>query len=124
MLGDKIVGSVYSEATPIALLLVFAGFFQIAYYAVANYFFYAHRTGTLTIITSVSGALYVLAAWLTVDSFGMYGLAVCFLITHLVIFVVAWDAAARIRRLPWTEMRCVTAAIFGAITRSGLTPGK
>jgi O-antigen/teichoic acid export membrane protein len=124
MFGEKIVGSVYSEATPIALLLVFAGFFQIAYYAVANYFFYAHRTDALTIITSVSGALYVLAAWLTVDRFGMYGLAVCFLITHLVIFVVAWDAAARIRRLPWTEMRCVTTTMLGFITRSGLVPSK
>jgi O-antigen/teichoic acid export membrane protein len=124
LLADKIVGSVYSDATPIALLLVLAGFFQIAYYAVANYFFYAHRTGTLTVITSVSGALYVLTAWLTVDRFGMYGLAVCFFITQLVIFVVAWEAAARIRKLPWTEVRCVATAMSGAIARSGLLPTK
>jgi len=124
MLGDKIVGSVYSEATPIALLLVLAGFFQIAYYAVANYFFYAHRTGTLTIITSVSGALYVLAAWLTVDSFGMYGLAVCFLITQLTIFTLVWIAATKIRRMPWTEVRAVIAAIVGDIAGGPQIPGR
>jgi O-antigen/teichoic acid export membrane protein len=124
LFGEKIVGSVYSEATPIALLLVFAGFFQIAYYAVANYFFYAHRTGTLTIITSVSGALYVLAAWLTVDSFGMYGLAVCFLITQLTIFTLVWIAAAKIRRMPWTQVRAVIAAVVGDIAGSPQMPGR
>ena len=76
---------------------VFAGM----YLMVTNYLFYARRTGLLSTVTVVSGALQVALLLVLAPRLGIQGAAMAFSIAMAVRFVLTWWAAHKSHPMPW-----------------------
>ena len=96
---------------------VFANGFVGMYYAVAGFFFFSSKTHFVSVVTVVSGALSILIMWLLGDAFGIEGIAVGYLASNAVMFVLAWFLSNRVCPLPWLQIRAAVAALSAAKLR-------
>lgn len=99
-----VVGQRYQAARTIAPILIIGTSFQAAYYAVVNYLFYAMKTNYLSVITIITGGIYVSGAWLIVPRYGLTGIALLFAAMQCLTFFFVWFASAKVSPQPWLDL--------------------
>lgn len=96
-----LVGARFAAAAGPVLYIALGFAFGGMYYMVTNYVFYASKTGQLALITLSAGAFNVAVTYLLIQSFGLRGAAVGFMLSQAALFLGTWWLAQRVRPMPW-----------------------
>ena len=75
------------------------------YMMVTNYLFFSKRTGLLSLVTIVSGAINLLLLLILIPLKGTYGAAVAFSLSMGIEFLLTWWIAQRCHPMPWAFSR-------------------
>jgi O-antigen/teichoic acid export membrane protein len=105
VLFDRIFPAQYGAARNIIPYVVAGFVFQGMYYSVANYLFYAEKTGYLSIATSTTAIGGTALSYGLVSEFGLTGAGFSFAISNCVLFLAVWLAARRAVPMPWRLSR-------------------
>ncbi|ENO8808617.1 oligosaccharide flippase family protein [Photobacterium damselae] len=96
-----IAGDKYVTAGKIIGLLCLGQAFGGMYLMVTNYIFFSKKTGSLGIITIITGIINVVLLLVFVDRLGLIGAALAFLISKLIQFLLTWILANKYEDMPW-----------------------
>jgi O-antigen/teichoic acid export membrane protein len=75
--------------------------FMGMYYMVTNYIFFSRRTGLLSTLTISIGVLTVVLSWFLINSYGIKGAAIGFMLGQASLFVGAWILSNYCVPMPW-----------------------
>ncbi|WP_272674280.1 MULTISPECIES: oligosaccharide flippase family protein [unclassified Providencia] len=100
-----IAGEEYIEAARIIGILCLGQCFGGMYMMVTNYIFFSKKTGKLSLITILSGAINVILLVVLLKNFGLTGVAISFLISKFIQFVLTWVLSSRCIIMPWFSFR-------------------
>jgi Na+-driven multidrug efflux pump len=70
---------------------------------VANYIFFANKTGFLAIVTFSSGVFNIIATYFLIKLNGVIGAAQAFMLSQAIIFLCTWWLAQYFRPMPWQK---------------------
>ncbi|ACU91333.1 polysaccharide biosynthesis protein [Desulfomicrobium baculatum DSM 4028] len=96
-----VVGSQYQSGSGAVLFIALGGGFGAMYYLVANYVFYAEKTGALACVTLFSGVVNVVLAMLLVKANGSVGAAQAYMASQIICFFLTWIIAGNVYSMPW-----------------------
>ncbi|KOE84884.1 polysaccharide biosynthesis protein [Vibrio alginolyticus] len=96
-----IAGEEYRDAGKVIGWLCLGQIFGGMYLMVTNYIFYAKKTMQLSLVTISSGLLNVGLLFLLIESFGLQGAAMAFVLSKLIQFLGTWFLAAQVVTMPW-----------------------
>jgi O-antigen/teichoic acid export membrane protein len=105
-----LVGTQFRAAAPIVVYITVGFAFGGMYYMVTNYVFFAGRTGSLAVITTISGVSNALLTYWLLHRDGLVGAARAFMLAQVLMFAGTWWLAQRSRPMPWRK------ALFAART--------
>ena len=105
MMFPFLVGEQFMPARPLLVYFIFANGFVGMYYAVAGFFFFTSKTKFIAITTIASGLFSIVAMWILGHLFGINGVAFGYLLSQILMFVLAWRMASWIYPMPWTELK-------------------
>lgn len=103
-----IAGDTYREAGELIGYIAFGHAFLGMYFMVANYIFFAGRTGLLAVVTLCAGLFNAAASWWLIQRNGVAGAAQAFMLAQLLLFVGAWIVAWRAHPMPWLGRKSAT----------------
>jgi len=96
-----VAGPQYQRSSGAVLYIALGGGFGAMYYLVANYVFYAEKTGMLACVTLLSGVINAILAMLLVKSNGSLGAAQAYMVSQAICFFLTWIIAAKVFSMPW-----------------------
>lgn len=96
-----LVGPKFQAAAPIVILITIGQAISGMYYMVATYVFYAGRTASLAVVTLTSGLLNVGISYWLLNTMGLQGAGLAFLVAQSVLFLGTWWLSNRSRPMPW-----------------------
>lgn len=99
-----VIGVQYQGARGVVQVLILGNIFQILYYTVSNYILFAGKTGFLSIITLLTGIIYVFVGWFAVGFFGTMGLAISITVINAVYFLLIWWISIKLNPKPWFDL--------------------
>lgn len=101
LLVPIIAGQEFREAGELVGWLAVGQGFGGAYLMVTNYIHFSKRTGLLSLVTIVSGALNCILLFVLVQSNGLLGAAQAFSIAMALRFFLTWLVAQKRHSMPW-----------------------
>ncbi|UMM02870.1 polysaccharide biosynthesis C-terminal domain-containing protein [Vibrio campbellii] len=72
---------------------------------VTNYIFFSKKTGKLSIVTLISGAINLILLVVLVDMIGFVGAAIAFTVAKLFQFLFTWILAYKAVDMPWFTIK-------------------
>ena len=99
-----IVGPQFQSVGPLLKFILFGYAFTGMYYFVTNYIFYSKRTGLLSILTVCIGLLTLILSWFLINTHGLKGAAIGFMIGQASLFLGAWLLSNFCIPMPWFEV--------------------
>ncbi len=96
-----IVGPQYQSAGSIIIYILIGNAFTGMYYMVTNYIFFSRRTGLLSTLTMIVGALTVVSSWFLIKAYGLTGAAIGFMLGQAGLFFGAWVLSNICVPMPW-----------------------
>lgn len=99
-----IAGEEYRDAGKVIGWLCLGQIFGGMYLMVTNYIFYAKKTMQLSLVTISSGLLNVGLLFLLIESFGLQGAAMAFVLSKLIQFLGTWFLATQVVTMPWFRL--------------------
>jgi O-antigen/teichoic acid export membrane protein len=96
-----IVGPQFQNAEPLLVFILLGNAFIGMYYMVTNYIFYSRRTGLLSGLTISVGVMTVALSWFLINSYGVKGAAIGFMIGQASLFLGAWILSNYCVPMPW-----------------------
>jgi O-antigen/teichoic acid export membrane protein len=96
-----IVGPQFQTAGSILVFILLGNAFMGMYYMVTNYIFFSRRTGLLSTLTISIGVLTVVLSWFLINSYGIKGAAIGFMLGQASLFVGAWILSNYCVPMPW-----------------------
>ena len=110
-----IVGDEFLQAKFLTPFFVFGNGFVGMYYAVAGFFFFTSKTKFVSIVTISSGIISILSMWILGETFGLKGISFGYLLSQVVMFMLAWVLSNFVHPMPWFQLR----AAFSAVSSGG-----
>ena len=98
-----IAGDEYARAGNLVAWLALGQIFGGMYLMVTNYIFFSKRTGTLSLITIVSGMMNLMLLYVFVERWGLKGAAYAFCVAMLFRFVLTFWLANKRHPMPWFD---------------------
>jgi O-antigen/teichoic acid export membrane protein len=95
-----LVGSQYVEASSIIGYLLFGQVFGGMYLLFTNLIFYAKKTGSLSVVTILTGSAHIFLVFMLLPDFGLIGAAQAFCVAKAFQFFSTWVVAVRVSNLP------------------------
>ncbi|RQP21618.1 lipopolysaccharide biosynthesis protein [Piscinibacter terrae] len=102
---DHFIGTRFSMAKSLLPWMIGGYILQGMYYSVVNYFYYAERTGVLTMVTGSIAFAGCAISYSLIKFVGLLGAGIAFLLNNLLLFVLVWFAASKVVRMPWFRWR-------------------
>ncbi len=99
-----IVGSKFQGAGSPLLFILLGNAFMGMYYMVTNYIFYSRRTGLLSTLTISIGIMTVVLSWFLINSYGVIGAAIGFMVGQASLFLGAWILSNLCLPMPWLKV--------------------
>ena len=96
-----LVGEQFRAAAGAVFYVAIGYAFGGMYYMVANYIFFASKTGYLAVATLASGMFNIVATYFLIKVNGILGAAQAFMLSQAMIFLCTWWLAQRFRPMPW-----------------------
>lgn len=107
-----VVGAQFMAARELSLFFIFGNGFTGMYLVVAGFFFFTSKTRYISIVSISSGLMSVGAMWVCGRAFGLAGIAFAFLVSQIVMFLLAWIGANLVYPMPWLQLRPALAAVL------------
>jgi O-antigen/teichoic acid export membrane protein len=96
-----IVGPQFQTAGPLLVFILLGNAFIGMYYMVTNYIFYSRRTGLLSALTISIGVMTLVLSWFLINTYGVKGAAIGFMIGQASLFFGAWILSNYCVPMPW-----------------------
>jgi O-antigen/teichoic acid export membrane protein len=112
-----IVGDNFVDAKYLTTFFIFGNGFVGMYYAVAGFFFYSSKTKFISIVTISSGIISILAMWSLGQWLGLKGVALGYLSSQVIMFLLAWIMSSLVYPMPWFQIRYALAAVSSASSK-------
>jgi len=106
-----IVGAKFMPAKFLTVFFIFGNGFVGMYYAIAGFFFFTSKTKFISIVTISSGVISIFAMWMLGDFFGLNGIALGYLLSQMIMLMLAWMLSNLVYPLPWFQIRPAFAAV-------------
>jgi O-antigen/teichoic acid export membrane protein len=106
-----VIGHEFLPAKFLVAFFIFGNAFVGMYYAVAGFFFFTSKTKFISIVTVSSGSLSILLMWYLGNMFGIEGIALGYLFSQVIMFLLAWLMSNYVYPLPWLQFRLAFAAV-------------
>ncbi|MDC5804545.1 oligosaccharide flippase family protein [Vibrio europaeus] len=100
-----IVGEDFHAAFDYIIWFVIGNSFVGMYYAVSVFYFYTSKTSYLSMISFSVGVGSTVITYKLVSAYGLFGGAISFTITNIVMFMLAKICLSKIINLPWYEFK-------------------
>lgn len=100
-----IVGDKYLESAKIIGILCLGQCFGGMYMMVTNYIFYSKKTARLSLITIASGIINIVLLIILIKNFGLTGVAISFLISKVIQFLLTWILSTKCVAMPWFSFK-------------------
>ncbi|ANP66406.1 oligosaccharide flippase family protein [Vibrio alginolyticus] len=107
-LMNLIAGEQYQEAGKVIGWLCLGQILGGMYLMVTNYIFFSKKTGKLSIVTLISGAINLLLLVYLVDIIGFVGAAIAFTVAKLFQFLFTWLLAYKAVDMPWFTIEIIS----------------
>ncbi|CAH1535303.1 Putative polysaccharide biosynthesis protein CpsL [Vibrio owensii] len=104
-LMNLIAGDQYQEAGKVIGWLCLGQILGGMYLMVTNYIFFSKKTGKLSIVTLMSGAINLILLVFLVDMIGFVGAAIAFTVAKLFQFLFTWILAYKAVDMPWFTIK-------------------
>jgi O-antigen/teichoic acid export membrane protein len=101
LLLPLLVGPKFQPAGDILIYILIGNAFKGMYYMVTNYIFFSRRTGLLSTLTIIVGALTVVTNWFLIKAYGLKGAAIGFMLGQVGLFLGAWVLSNVCVPMPW-----------------------
>lgn len=112
-----IVGPEFVAAAPLVGYIALGFAFGGMYFLVANYLFFANRTGRLSIVTVSMGVVNGAATFVLLKLNGLVGAAQAFALSQILQFFCVWLVAHHVHPMPWWPFGRATANAAGVDRR-------
>ena len=109
-----IVGPQFLPARSMIAFFIFGNAFVGMYYAVAGFFFFTSKTKFVSIVTISSGVLSICLMWFLASALGTKGVALGYLLSQIIMFLLAWIISSFVYPLPWLQIRSAFSAVSTA----------
>lgn len=106
-----IVGNDFLPAKFLTVYFIFGNGFIGMYYAVAGFFFFTSKTKFISIVTISSGAISIFVMWTLGHILGLKGIALGYLLSQVIMFLLAWTMSTIVYPMPWFQIRSALAAV-------------
>jgi O-antigen/teichoic acid export membrane protein len=106
-----IVGDEFLPARFLIAYFIFGNAFIGMYYAIAGFFFFTSKTKYISMVTIISGSISIYLMWLLGQNLGIKGVALGYLFSQVIMFLLAWIMSSFIYPLPWLHFRSAFAAV-------------
>lgn len=105
-----IVGNEFLSARYLIAYFIFGNAFIGMYYAIAGLFFFTSKTKYVSVVTIFSGCVSIWLMWFFGSSLGVEGIALGFLFSQAIMFLLAWAMSSFVYPLPWLQIRLAFSA--------------
>lgn len=112
-----VVGDEFLAARSLSAYFIFGNGFTGMYLAIAGFFFFTSKTKFISIVSITSGAISIVAMWKLGESFGIEGVAFGYLLSQIVMFILAWTMSAMVYPMPWFEFRAAFSEVSLFLTK-------
>jgi O-antigen/teichoic acid export membrane protein len=102
-----LVGEQFRAAAPVVLYIALGYAFTGMYYMVANYVFFARRTGGLPLVVGAAAVVNLTVNLWWIPAHGAVGAAQSFALAQAVMFAGTWWLAQRAFPMPWLRARAL-----------------
>lgn len=106
-----IIGHEFLPARFLIAFFIFGNAIVGMYYAVAGFFFFTSKTKFISIVTVCSGALSICFMWFLGNAHGIEGVALGYLFSQIIMFLLAWTMSSFVYPLPWLQFRLAFSAV-------------
>lgn len=96
-----IAGPEFQAVEPLLIYIFLGNAFTGMYYMVTNYVFYARKTGILSLLTVIVGAISIVLSWGLINQFGVIGAAMGFMLGQAALFLGTWYISSQCIPMPW-----------------------
>ena len=103
LLFPVLVGDGFERSMELVIWFLLGHAFTGVYYSISNFYFFAGKTGRLSVVTTLVGGITVVSSFLAIQEYGLVGGAVVFCLGQLALFVAAFIMSLQVLQLPWTE---------------------
>lgn len=101
LIVELIVGEGFLNAAKLVPFLILGQALRGMYLLVTNYIFYAKRTGTISLITIISGSINAILLFFLIDRYGIFGAPYSFIISMSIQWLATWYFAIKYVKMPW-----------------------
>lgn len=98
-----LAGEKFHQASDAVIYIALGFAFGGMYYMVTNYVFFVGRTGSLAVITFLSGILNVVTTYVLIKVNGVVGAAQGFMISQAALFLGTWWLSHNVHPMPWRK---------------------
>lgn len=106
-----VIGHEFLPAKFLLTYFIFGSAFIGMYYAVAGFFFFTSKTKFVSIVTASSGVTSILVMWYLGNTLGIEGIALGYLFSQVIMFLLAWTLSNYVYPLPWGQFRLAFSAV-------------
>jgi O-antigen/teichoic acid export membrane protein len=107
-----VVGPKFWEAQFLLVYFIFGNAFVGMYFSVAGFFFFTSKTKYISIVTVSSGFLSILLMYSLGSTWGTEGVAFGYLLSQIIMFLMAWYISNIIYPMPWTQVRLAFSEVY------------
>ncbi|MDD5334863.1 MAG: oligosaccharide flippase family protein [Rhodoferax sp.] len=106
-----VVGKNFLPAKFLTIFFIFGNAFVGMYYAIAGFFFFTSKTKFVSIATITSGITSIFLMWILGINMGIEGVALGFLLSQILRFLLAWALTSLVYPMPWFKFRLAFDAV-------------
>jgi O-antigen/teichoic acid export membrane protein len=106
-----LIGNAFLPAKFLVIFFIFGNAFIGMYYAVAGFFFFTSKTKFVSLVTVTSGVISIFLMWYLGAKLGVDGVAIGYLLSQMIMFILAWAASNLVFPLPWSQVKLAIFAV-------------
>ena len=104
---DLIVGEIFKDALYPALILIWAGWFKLAYFLTAKSLVYSEKMNYLPLISVISGCIYLGLIYTNIENITLMNISIYMNIMYAMMFVGVLILSQIIYPQPWGNIRSI-----------------
>ena len=104
---DLIVGEAFKNVLYPALILIWAGWFKLAYYCVIKGLFFSEKTNYLPLISILSGSVYLGLIYFNINSLTLIDLSIYMNFLYIIMFVGVFILSQLKFPQPWRQLKSI-----------------
>ena len=104
---DLIVGEAFKNVLYPALILIWAGWFKLAYYCVIKGLFFSEKTNYLPLISILSGSVYLGLIYFNINSLTLIDLSIYMNFLYIIMFVGVFILSQLKFPQPWRQLESI-----------------